>query len=707
MDASVASEAKGLEARAEALVASYERAGYARLAPAILQPAEPFLDLSGEDIRNRIYLTTAPGGGEFCLRPDLTIPVSRDYLASPEAGQPAGFCYLGPVFRHASERAGEFLQAGIESFGRADKAAADAEMLALGLEATAHYGLAAPDIRIGDVALFAGLIAGLELPPAWKRRLIKDFNRKTNLAQDLDRLVLGGNNQHPEYQGVLAALAGSDPHGAHALVTDLLSIAGINAVGGRSVGEIADRFLEQSALGASAKLPRDVRALIERFLTIAGDPDEAAADLRALASEGNMGQALTPALDLFESRTGFLAAQGIDLKRVRFSTAFGRGFDYYTGFVFELTDPARTGDPLVAGGRYDALLTRLGAAEPIPAVGFAVWIERLASMEARHELSRWCMAVPAKGRLQENAENFFARAGLALIKPRGQRDYRGAVAGLDGVEVAYLSASEITGQLAAGAVHLGVTGEDLVREMIPDADAKVVLIEGLGFGHANVVVAVPQAWIDVRTMADLDDVATSFRHTHDRKLRVATKYVNLTRGFFSAHGIIDYRIVESAGATEGAPAAGTAELIVDITTSGATLAANALKVVEDGVILRSQANLVAARGAPWDEARRETARVILDRIAAQARARAFREVRARFAACDAQLVENAKQKFGVATPFGGPTSSGMLTLHCPPGEVYALTSYLRENGAEAVAVADLDYVFSRDNPLYAKLEAGL
>jgi len=317
------------------------------------------------------------------------------------------------------------------------------------------------------------------------------------------------------------------------------------------------------------------------------------------------------------------------------------------------------------------------------------------------------LAVPAKGRLQENAEAFFARSGLALIKPRGARDYRGAIAGLDGVEVAYLSASEITTQLAAGAVHLGVTGEDLVREMIPDADSKVVLIEGLGFGFATVVVAVPQAWIDVRTMADLDDVGTSFRHTHGRKMRVATKYINLTRDFFSAHGIVDYRIVESSGATEGAPAAGTAELIVDITTSGATLAANGLKVVEDGIILRSQANLVAARGAHWGEAERETARVILDRVAAQARARGFREVRARFAACDARLVESAKEKFGVETPFGGPTSSGMLTLHCPPEQVYALTSFLRENGAEAVAVADLDYVFSRDNPLYAKLEAGL
>lgn len=317
------------------------------------------------------------------------------------------------------------------------------------------------------------------------------------------------------------------------------------------------------------------------------------------------------------------------------------------------------------------------------------------------------VAVPAKGRLQENAEAFFLRAGLPLIKPRGARDYRGAVTGLDDVEVAYLSASEITTQLAAGAVHLGVTGEDLVREMILDADKRVVLIAGLGFGFANVVVAVPQAWIDVRTMADVDDVATAFRHHHDRRMRVATKYINLTRDFFSSHGVIDYRVVESSGATEGAPAAGTAEMIVDITTSGATLAANGLKVVEDGTILRSQANLVAARNAVWGKTERDLARVILDRVAAQARARAFREVRARFAAGTDMLVENARRKFAIEAPFGAPSSSGILILHCPPDQVYALTNYLRENGAEAVAVADLDYVFSRDNPLYTKLESGL
>ena len=369
------------DARAEALVAHYERAGYARVAPAILQPAEPFLDLSGEDIRRRMFLTTDPDGQELCLRPDLTIPVSRDYLASPEAGEPLGFCYLAPVFRHRADGPSEFVQAGIESFARRDTAAADAEMFALGLEATAHYGIATPEIRMGDVGLFAALIAALDLAPAWKRRLVKDFNRSGSLAHDLDQLTDPAALERPDYQGVLAAMAGSDPKAAHALVTDLLSIAGINAVGGRSIGEIADRFLEQAALGASSGLPRATRALIEQFLAIAGDPDEAADALRTLASENELD--LAAALDLFESRTGFLAAQGVEVARIKFSTAFGRGLDYYTGFVFELHDPEqRVARQLVAGGRYDGLLTRLGAHEPIPAVGFAVWIERLSRIGA-------------------------------------------------------------------------------------------------------------------------------------------------------------------------------------------------------------------------------------------------------------------------------------------------------------------------------------
>jgi ATP phosphoribosyltransferase regulatory subunit len=369
--------------RNDALIASFVRAGYERVAPAILQPAGPFLDLSGEDIRKRMYLTSDAQGHEFCLRPDLTIPVSRDYLASASVGRPQGFCYLGKVFRHPraeADGASEFWQAGIESFARTDTAAADAEMVALGLEAAAHFGLDEPAIRLGDVGLFSALVAALDLAPAWKRRLIKDFNHKSTLAQDLDRLAVSAAQAPPEYQGVLNALAGSDPKAAHALVTDLLSIAGITAVGGRSVGEIADRFLEQAALGAKASLPQEVRALIERFLAIAGDPDDAAADLRAFAEDTKID--LGAALDLFETRTGFLAARGVAVDRIRFSTAFGRGVDYYTGVVFELHDPPRqAAGQLVAGGRYDGLLSRLGSARPIPAVGFAVWVERLAALQ--------------------------------------------------------------------------------------------------------------------------------------------------------------------------------------------------------------------------------------------------------------------------------------------------------------------------------------
>jgi ATP phosphoribosyltransferase regulatory subunit len=367
-----------LDTRAQALVLSYERAGYKRVDPAIVLPAEPFLDLSGEDIRKRMFLTTDGRGRELCLRPDFTIAVSCDYLTSAAAGHPAGFCYLGPLFRQGDDGPSEFLQAGVESFGRTDTAATDAEMLSLGLEAAAEYGVSAPDIRMGDVGLFTALVDGLDLAPAWKRRLIKDFNRAGRLERDLDLLAVQAGTARAEYQGVLAALAGSDPNAAHALVTDLLSIAGISAVGGRSVGEIADRFVEQAALGAQASLPQAARALIERFLSIAGDPDKAAADLRALASDG--GIALDAALDLFESRAGFLAARDVDLSRIQFATRFFIGLDYYTGFEFRLHDPSgRIEQPLVAGGRYDKLLSRLGSAQAIPAVGFGVWIERLAA----------------------------------------------------------------------------------------------------------------------------------------------------------------------------------------------------------------------------------------------------------------------------------------------------------------------------------------
>ncbi len=215
------------------------------------------------------------------------------------------------------------------------------------------------------------------------------------------------------------------------------------------------------------------------------------------------------------------------------------------------------------------------------------------------------LALPSKGRLKDQALEALAKAGLAVSLPGDGRKYRARIEGRDDVEVAFLSASEIAGELGQGSVDLGITGEDLVRENLADWERKVEIAARLGFGQADVVVAVPDAWLDVETMADLDDVAADFRQRHGRRLRIATKYWRLTQQFFSQkHGIQVYRIVESLGATEGAPAAGSADVIVDITTTGSTLRANHLKILGDGVILRSQACLVRSlrQRDPRDEA---------------------------------------------------------------------------------------------------------
>ena len=230
-------------------------------------------------------------------------------------------------------------------------------------------------------------------------------------------------------------------------------------------------------------------------------------------------------------------------------------------------------------------------------------------------MSRLVLAVPSKGRLEENAANVFAHAGMPL-KRAGARGYQGRLSGIDTVDVLYLSASEIAARLREGSIHFGITGEDLLREEIPDLDSAVQLVQPLGFGHADVVVALPDGWVDVTCMADLAEVAGAFRAEHNKRLRVATKYTHLTAEFFARHGVVDYVLVQSFGATEGAPASGAAEAIVDITSTGATLAANNLRVPEDGVILKSQANLAAALKADWSPEARSAAKQILARLSA-------------------------------------------------------------------------------------------
>jgi ATP phosphoribosyltransferase len=320
------------------------------------------------------------------------------------------------------------------------------------------------------------------------------------------------------------------------------------------------------------------------------------------------------------------------------------------------------------------------------------------------------LAVPSKGRLQEQAQEYFADAGMRLRQAAGARGYRATMEGFPDIDVRLLSASEIASAIIAGDAHLGITGEDLLREQATELEKSIALVKPLGFGFANVVVAVPQAWIDVADMADLDDVCAAFFQRHRRRLRIATKYVSLTRAFFAKAGIWDYRIVESAGATEGAPAAGTAEAIVDITTTGATLAANGLKTLEDGTILASQAQLAASLTADWSREARSVCKTLLSRLAARERARASLVLRARLGGKSEVLLDKLTKKTGASVlsrPAKG-NAAGEYSILCPRDELMTAISLLRTSGSGGVVTAqETEYVFMDDDPLIAKFEKAI
>jgi ATP phosphoribosyltransferase len=301
-------------------------------------------------------------------------------------------------------------------------------------------------------------------------------------------------------------------------------------------------------------------------------------------------------------------------------------------------------------------------------------------------MSELILALPSKGRLKEQTDAWLADCGFSVQASGGSRGYRAAIDKLPGVQVQLLSPSDIAAALDAGEVHLGITGEDLVRERGEGIDGRVMLLRALGFGRADVVVAAPKSWIDVDAMSDIEEVAAAYLARTGRRLRVATKYLVQTRAFFARHGVADYRIVESGGATEGAPAAGAAELIVDITTTGATLAANNLKIVSDGVILKSQAQLAAGLKATWTREQVETVRFFLRTVEARARAKGL-------AALDWPPGQEAAAR-GAVQPFlekgAAPGSQGVLT---PMKTLFDAANALAEAGIGPAAASRPDYVF--------------
>lgn len=307
------------------------------------------------------------------------------------------------------------------------------------------------------------------------------------------------------------------------------------------------------------------------------------------------------------------------------------------------------------------------------------------------------LGIPSKGRLQEQTAAFLADSGLALRQSGGERGYRGRIVGAPDVEVRFVSAAEIARGLAGGDLHLGVTGEDLLHETIPDLAASVHLTRPLGFGFADLVVAVPKSWLDVDNIADLDAVAAEFPSRYGRALRVATKYLSLARRFFAGRG--DYRVVESLGATEGAPAAGGADVIVDITTSGATLAANGLKTLAGGVILQSQAMLAASLTAAWTDNIRAAAGLMLDAI--EARARAKTHVVLRLAdGGDRMALEALGLRFGCFASAAGD-------VVCPSEHAIGASRFLVDAGLGPISVFKPENLFQSPNPTLEGLLARL
>jgi ATP phosphoribosyltransferase len=316
------------------------------------------------------------------------------------------------------------------------------------------------------------------------------------------------------------------------------------------------------------------------------------------------------------------------------------------------------------------------------------------------------IAVPSKGRLEENVNRLFAEADMPLRRD-GARGYQGHIREIPNIEISYLSASEIATRLKEGAVHFGVTGEDLLREEIPDMESAIMLLAPLGFGHADVVVAIPDLWIDVTDMSDLAEVAGDFRQRHGQRLRVATKYIHLTQDFFARHGITDYTIVRSFGATEGAPSSGAAEAIVDITSTGATLAANQLRVPDDGTILKSEANLAASLTATWSPEARAAARSVLHRLSARMRAQTMTELEFSVPSGIGLDWRQLEQDFTierVAEPFDAAPVQKLLVKN---KDATRLAARLHQMGISHIASRGGAFFFTARNEIFDRLAARL
>ena len=364
-----------LNTQAVAMLKCFTARGYARQEPSVLQPADIFLDRSGEEIRRRTFTLTDPSGRELCLRPDLTIPICKMAVESG-AALPARISYNGLAFRHQTnepQRPTQFFQAGVELLGLEDRAAGEIEILSVTVEALHAAGLHGFDMKVGDLALFGALVDALDVPAQWRSRLKRHFWRAGYFEELLHRLTHGAAT---DTQRLLGSLGGLNPSESRAAIEGLMDMVADAPQGARTRDEIVERLMEQAADAAALRLDPKIAGVITSLLNISGTAESALGEIRALTKKA--GIKLDAPLAAMEARLAALAPLGIDPARVSFAARFGRNMEYYTGFVFELWSADAEGAVQIAGGgRYDTLLEALGAKKPIPAIGVAIRTERV------------------------------------------------------------------------------------------------------------------------------------------------------------------------------------------------------------------------------------------------------------------------------------------------------------------------------------------
>ncbi len=385
MVAETAREFEALEEQARKLLSTFVDSGHEAVAPAVLQPADVYLDVIGEALRARSYVFTDPDGDEFCLRPDLTVPTCRLHLERhPEGTEKANYCYNGSAFRFQPRGADaahprEFRQCGIETFGGSDREKGDAHTLATILKGLEESGLTQWKLRIGDLGLFRALLGAIEMPERWRERLRHQFWRPQTFREELERLTSLPAARASGMPQELLEMIDPDREGESVRqVAKYLDNHGIELQGVRTLEGITGNLARIAADQRAARLPVETAHLIEGYIGVRAPARAAGARVKDLIRD--IGVDISPALDSYHKRLQLLSDLGVDVAKAEFSAEFGRSLEYYTGFVFEVQLPdLGEGSPVAGGGRYDGLMKMCGAPADIPAVGGAIHTERLLS----------------------------------------------------------------------------------------------------------------------------------------------------------------------------------------------------------------------------------------------------------------------------------------------------------------------------------------